>query len=108
MSQFTSEFWDFYIGVISILSILACAALLWQQSAHKTPAEETSGHVWDEDIKEYNNPLPRWWMWTFYLTIAFAIVYLVLYPGLGSYRGMLGWTQIKQLEEENAYAQKTY
>jgi len=108
MSQFTSGFWDLYIGVISIASILACALLLWQQSVHKSSATETSGHVWDEDIREYNNPLPRWWMWMFYLTIVFSIGYLVLYPGLGSYRGTLGWTQLKQLEEENEHAQKAY
>ena len=108
MSQFTSGFWDLYIGIITILSILACGVLLWQQSVQTTSASETSGHVWDEDIREYNNPLPRWWMWMFYLTIVFGIGYLVLYPGLGSYQGALGWTQVKQLEEENDQAQKAY
>ena len=108
MSQFTSGFWDLYIGIITILSILACGVLLWQQSVQTTSASETSGHVWDEDIREYNNPLPRWWMWMFYLTIVFGIAYLVLYPGLGSYQGALGWTQAKQLEEENDQAQKAY
>ena len=108
MSQFTSGFWDLYIGIITILSILACGVLLWQQSVQTTSASETSGHVWDEDIREYNNPLPRWWMWMFYLTIVFGIAYLVLYPGLGSYQGTLGWTQVKQLEEENDQAQKAY
>ena len=108
MSQFTSGFWDLYIGIISVVSILACAVLLWQQSVQKTSASQTSDHVWDEDIREYNNPLPRWWMWMFYLTIVFGIGYLVLYPGLGSYRGTLGWTQVKQLDEENERAQKAY
>jgi cytochrome c oxidase cbb3-type subunit 3 len=109
MSQFTSGFWDLYIGIITVVSILACAVLLWQQSVQKTSeGAETSGHVWDEDIKEYNHPLPRWWMWMFYLTILWGIVYLVLYPGLGSYPGTLGWTQIKQLEEEEQHAQKTF
>jgi cytochrome c oxidase cbb3-type subunit 3 len=108
MSQFTSGFWDFYIGIITVVSILACAVLLWQQSVQKSSGTETSGHVWDEDIKEYNHPLPRWWMWMFYLTIVWGIAYLVLYPGLGSYAGTLGWTQIKQLEEEDQQAQKAY
>ena len=104
MSQFTSGFWDVYIGLISIVSIVACAVLLKMQSVRKPAESETSGHVWDEDIKEYNNPLPRWWVWMFYLTIFFSLGYLVLYPGLGSYAGVLGWTQVKQLEEENAHA----
>jgi cytochrome c oxidase cbb3-type subunit 3 len=108
MSQFTSGFWDLYIGIITVVSILACAVLLWQQSTQKTSATETSGHVWDEDIKEFNHPLPAWWMWLFYLTIFWGFVYLALYPGLGSYQGTLGWTQIKQLEEENLAAQKAY
>ena len=108
MSQFTSEFWDFYIGVITVVSIAACALLLWVQSTQKTSASETSGHVWDEDLKEFNNPLPRWWMWMFYLTIVFSFGYLVLYPGLGSYRGTLGWTQLTQLDEENAHALESY
>ena len=108
MSQFTSGFWDVYIGIISIVSIVACAVLLKMQSVRKPVESETSGHVWDEDIKEYNNPLPRWWAWMFYLTIFFSLGYLVLYPGLGSYAGVFGWTQVKQLEEENAHAQAAY
>ncbi len=104
MSQFTSGFWDVYIGVISLVSILACAVFLRLQSVRKTVESETSGHTWDEDLTEYNNPLPRWWAWLFYLTIAFSLGYLVLYPGLGSFSGMLGWTQLKQLEEENQAA----
>jgi len=112
MSQFTSGFWDIYIGLVSVVSIVACAVLLKMHSVRKSagsePEAESSGHVWDEDIREYNNPLPRWWIWMFYLTIFFGLVYLVLYPGLGSYAGTLGWTQVKQLEEENAQAQAAY
>lgn len=108
MSQFTSGFWDVYIGVISVVSIIACAVFLKVQSVRKTGRTdsglETSGHMWDEDLTEYNNPLPRWWAWLFYLTIAFGLGYVVLYPGLGSYSGVLGWTQLKQLDEESRAA----
>jgi cytochrome c oxidase cbb3-type subunit 3 len=69
---------------------------------------ETTGHKWDEDLAEYNNPLPRWWSWLFYLTIAFGVVYLVLYPGLGSWKGVLGWSQVAQLKDETAAAQKQF
>lgn len=61
---------------------------------------ETTGHVWDEDLKELNNPLPRWWLNLFVITLAFGVVYLFLYPGLGSNRMALGWTQVEQYEEE--------
>ena len=108
MSQFTSGFWDIYIGLITLVSIIACAVLLKIQSSQKVSGSETSGHVWDEDIREYNNALPGWWMWLFYVTIAFGLGYLVVYPGLGSYQGTLGWTQVRQLEEEDARAQALY
>jgi cytochrome c oxidase cbb3-type subunit 3 len=110
VSEFTSTFWDAYIAIVTVVSIVACAVFLKSQSVRRAPAEEpeTSGHVWDEDLREYNNPLPRWWAWLFYLTIAFGLAYLALYPGLGSYAGLLGWSQVKQLEEENARAQAAY
>jgi len=104
MSQFTSGFWDVYVGLISLVSIVACAIFLKVQSVRKTVEADTSGHTWDEDLTEYNNPLPRWWAWLFYITIAFSLGYLALYPGLGSYNGVYGWTQLKQLEEETQAA----
>lgn len=108
MSEFTSESWDVYVGVITLSSIIACGIFLWMQSVHKTVKGETSGHVWDGDLTEYNNPMPRWWAWLFYLTIAFALIYLVLYPGLGSYTGKLGWTQLRQLESETQAANERF
>ncbi len=109
MSEFTSGFWDLYISVITIVSIVACAVFLKMQSVRRVGgAEPQTTHTWDEDLTEYNNPLPRWWSWLFYLTIVFSLVYLVLYPGLGSYAGLLGWNQVKQLEEETARADKRY
>jgi cytochrome c oxidase cbb3-type subunit III len=105
MSQFTSDFWDIYIAGISLASILACGVFLKMQSVvRKTGNADTTGHTWDEDLSELDNPLPRWWAWLFYLTIAFSLVYLVLYPGLGSFKGTLGWSQIGQLEAENKTA----
>jgi len=106
MSQFTSSFWDFYIGVISVVSILACGVLLLAQSKRRVAGgeSETTGHTWDEDLGEYNNPLPSWWMWLFWITIVFSLVYLALYPGLGSFTGYWKWTQVGQLERETAQA----
>jgi len=105
MSQFTSGFWDVYIGLITLVSIIACAVFLKMQSVRRIETKEggtaTTGHVWDETLTEYHHPLPRWWSWLFYLTVIFALVYLVLYPGLGSWKGMLGWTQVGQLAAEN-------
>jgi cytochrome c oxidase cbb3-type subunit 3 len=108
LSQFTSGFWDVFIAVVSGVSIVACAVFLKAQSIRKAPGTETTGHQWDEDLAEYNNPLPRWWSWLFYITIAFSVVYLVLYPGLGSWPGTLGWTQVGQLKDEQAAADKAF
>jgi cytochrome c oxidase cbb3-type subunit III len=108
MSEFTSDFWDVYIAVLTVLSIVACALFLRSQSVRKRGPVETTGHQWDGDLAEYNNPLPRWWSWLFYLTIVFSIFYLVLYPGLGSWRGTLGWSQVGQLHEEQQAAEKQF
>lgn len=104
MSQFSSGFWDLVIALVTLVSIVACGVFLKVQSVRKVDEADTSGHVWDENIREYNNPLPRWWAWLFYITIVFSLGYLVLYPGLGSYQGTLGWSQVKQLEEETQAA----
>ena len=110
MSEFSSGFWDVYITLVTLLSIVACALLLWTQtSVRNAPGGgETTGHMWDEDLAEYSNPLPGWWRWLFYITIVFGLAYLVLYPGLGSWKGTLGWSQISQLKEETAQADKQF
>jgi len=110
MADFTSEFWSIYIAILTVVSIAACAWLLWVMSTRRVSGNkvETTGHVWDTDLGELNNPLPRWWMWLFYLTIAFGIAYLVLYPGLGSFAGTLGWTQTKQFDAEVKEADAQY
>ncbi|GAB4057058.1 cytochrome-c oxidase, cbb3-type subunit III [Uliginosibacterium sediminicola] len=113
MSDFVSDFWSYYVGIAVILSIVACAWLLWVMSRGKTtpnrPLKEgedprlavgTTGHVWDETLEELNNPLPGWWAGLFIITIVFSLVYLVFYPGLGSFQGQFGWTSVKQYEAE--------
>jgi cytochrome c oxidase cbb3-type subunit 3 len=102
MSDFTSDFWDLYISVISVVSIIACGVLLKMNSVRKVAASQvdTTGHVWDEDLREYHHPLPQWWIWLFYITIVFALIYLVLYPGLGRFAGAYKWTSAGQYGDE--------
>jgi cytochrome c oxidase cbb3-type subunit 3 len=109
MSDFVSGFWNIYVAGLTLASILACGLLLWLNTIKRAdgPAE-LHGHVWDENLQEYNNPLPRWWMWMFWITIAFALVYLAVYPGLGSFSGSFGWSSKKQYEDEMAKANATY
>jgi cytochrome c oxidase cbb3-type subunit 3 len=111
MADFTSGFWDLYIGIITLLSIFGCGVLLWSQSSHKVkPGEEvgTTGHLWDDDLTELNTPMPRWWAWLFYITIVFALVYLALYPGLGSFAGKLGWKSAGAYQQELKAAEADY
>ena len=111
MSDFTSDFWAVYIALITVLSIIACAVLLYAYSTKRAVKGEqagTTGHTWDEDLHECNNPLPRWWMWLFYLTIVFSLAYLALYPGLGIYGGAFDWSSRKQYDDEQQQAALRY
>ena len=101
MSDFFSAGWSVYIAVATIVSLAACLALLVITARNKSgKTAETTGHVWDGDLRELNNPMPRWWMMLFIITIVFGAVYLLLYPGLGSAKGLLGWTSAAALQQE--------
>jgi cytochrome c oxidase cbb3-type subunit 3 len=102
MSDFVHSFWSHYIAWITLAGILACVVLLWLTSRKKLAgsADNTTGHVWDEDLREMNNPLPLWWVGMFLITIVFALFYLILYPGLGSSEGSLAWTSQNQYQQE--------
>ena len=110
MSDFTHDAWSIYIAVITVVSIVACLVLLFSLSSHRVSTNDagTTGHVWDEDLAERNNPLPRWWMWLFVITIIFSMAYLALYPGLGSFAGQYGWSSRGQYQEEQSQAAAAY
>jgi cytochrome c oxidase cbb3-type subunit III len=111
MSDFLNGFWAWYVAALTLISIIACVVLLRSQSTRRAAGAkkaELHGHMWDEDLAEYNNPLPRWWMWLFYLTIVFALVYLALYPGLGSFAGVYGWTSRGEFQAETQQAETQY
>lgn len=107
-SDFVSGFWNLYVIVIVAVSIIGCAVFLWLQGSAKVKVGEVTGHVWDEDLAEYSNPLPSWWRWMFYITVIFALVYLALYPGLGNMAGSFGWTMRGQYDAEMAAAEQKY
>lgn len=107
MSDFVSSGWSLFVAAATVLGLALCLALLIIASRRKVMAADNStGHVWDEDIRELNNPLPRWWMVLFVLTVVFSVLYLALYPGLGGYAGRLGWSSTGQFEAEQAKARE--
>ncbi len=104
-----TSFWHWYITAITLGVILGSAWILHmtRRMPGTSDPEETTGHVFD-GIEEYNKPLPLWWLWMFYILIAFSLVYLALYPGLGNWKGLLGWTSHKELARDQAIAAKKY
>jgi len=99
-----TSFWHWYVIIITIVTILACFWLLqWTKGISNRDEDGgtgSTGHVWDEDLVELNNPLPKWWLQLFYITIAFAFIYLLLFGGLGNISGVLNWSQEGQYEAE--------
>jgi len=106
MSDFVSSGWAWSVAAATVLSLVACLVLLAIAAKRRVMAGDNStGHVWDNDLREMNNPLPRWWMGLFIITVVFSGVYLVLYPGLGSTAGSLNWSSEGQLKSDQAKAQ---
>ncbi|HEY1283766.1 MAG TPA: cytochrome-c oxidase, cbb3-type subunit III [Steroidobacteraceae bacterium] len=108
-----SDFVSALITFPTILNIGAIVWLLWWTSKRRASDKprsaevETTGHVWDEDLREYNNPLPRWWLGLFIATVVFGVAYLVIYPGLGNFAGTTQWTEVKQYEAQSRAAEAT-
>ena len=107
-----SSGWSIFVVVLTIANILACVWLLrWtakpKHAGEKIGGGSDTGHTWDGDLREYNNPLPKWWLWLFYITVVFGLIYLAIFPGLGSFGGLKGWSQAGQYEQERAAGRST-
>ncbi|HMB56581.1 MAG TPA: cytochrome-c oxidase, cbb3-type subunit III [Arenimonas sp.] len=100
--------WSGYVIAIVVLNIVGAVWLLWWTGRRRAgdPSAESTSHYWDGDITEYNNPMPRWWINLFYLTILFAIAYLAWYPGFGAFSGRGGWSSAGELAADQAAAEK--
>jgi len=104
-----SAFWSWFVIVLVAAQVIGALWLLMIFTTTKVPGEgATTGHTWDGDLEEGNNPLPRWWLILFWLTAFWTVVYLVIYPGLGKFEGITGWSQTGQYEAEVAAAEERY
>lgn len=104
-----SDFWSFWVIAIIVINLGGCAWLIWwtaKPMANEPSASETMGHSFD-GIEEYNNPMPRWWLFLFWGTLVFAVIYFIAYPGFGKYPGVLGWTSHKQWANEVATVEES-
>jgi cytochrome c oxidase cbb3-type subunit III len=106
-----SNFWSLWIIVLTVTNVVL---ILWLLFANNKKSlvdvkenEKTTGHEYD-GIEEYDNPMPRWWFILFLLTIVFAVGYLIIFPGLGNYKGIVNWTSVGELRGQQTVAEKTY
>ena len=101
-----TPFWSTFVIVIVVLNIVATTWLLWWTGRRRAgdPSADSTSHVWDGDLTEYNKPLPKWWIILFYLTIFYSIGYLAWYPGLGNFAGTSGWSSAKEHDADKADA----
>ena len=104
-------FWHWFIAGGTILFIIWCIWLIsWssKQGPANVADDEVVGHKWDGDLEEWNNPAPKWWLYLYFITIAWAIGYLVFYPGIGIFDGVADWTSEGQYEQEMQRAEERY
>jgi cytochrome c oxidase cbb3-type subunit 3 len=104
-------FWHWFVAAGTILFVIWCVWLIsWsaKQGPQNVADEDVVGHKWDGDIEEWNHPAPKWWLYLYFITIAWAVGYMIAYPGLGSFDGTLGWSQQGQYEEEMQAAAARY
>jgi len=103
-----TSFWSLWVILLTGITI---AGLTWVLFANRTRGpgngEQTTGHECD-GIEELDNPLPAWWFAMFVITIVWGVAYLIAYPGLGNFPGLLGWTQIGQYEARVAAADERF
>ena len=105
MSDFFHGGWSLFIAIATLVGLAACLLLLLVASRRKPMAADNStGHVFDGDLTELNNPLPRWWMVMFVLSVVFALAYVFAFPGLGSVPGVLGWSSLGELAADRKLA----
>ncbi len=107
MPELPSGFWGVWIVGLTIIGL---TGVTWfAVSVYRAkPEDEHKGPVWDENLREDANPAPLWWFWLLFSLLIFSVSYLMLYPGLGPYRGILKWSAGGRLAESEASYQAEF
>ncbi len=98
MADMPTDFWAGWIAVLTIVSLLGLAWLVFSIYFIANKQEQNESPVWDHTLTEDNNPAPMWWFWMTLGALVITVVYLILYPGLGSFSGTLKWSQHGRLD----------
>ena len=102
MPELPSDFWTGWIATITVVSLAGLGWLVYSvYFAADTQADEDSP-VWDGELREGEHPAPMWWFWLIFASLVVSVLYLMLYPGLGSHAGALRWSQGGELERSIA------
>ena len=107
MADMPNTFWSGWIAVITIVSLVGLAWLVISiyyprskaEEQHEGPEGETREPTWDETLKEGSHAPPLWWFWMIFAAMIFSVIYLMLFPGVGAYKGALDWSQGSRLTE---------
>ncbi len=102
MADMPSQFWAGWIVVITVTSFLALVWLIVDIYRDGDLGGEVKDELWDETLREGARPAPVWWFWFILALMAVSVVYVMLYPGLGAYRGALRWSLGGQITERFA------
>lgn len=104
-----SNFWHWWIVLLTTACLVLVTWVLFatRKAQRKEPTEETTGHVYD-GIEEYDNPMPHWWFLMFVATLVFTVGYLILYPGMGKWEGLFGWTSVGELKQNELKHERKY
>ena len=106
-----AAFWQWFVAAGTIVFVVWCVWIIWwatKQGPANVADDEVVGHKWDGDLEEWNNPAPKWWLYLYFITLGWAVLYMILYPGLGAFDGALGWSSADQYEAEMAAAEDRY
>lgn len=104
MADMPSDFWSGWIVTITLVSLAGLAWVIFSVYSPKNEPDHEAGEgpVWDESLSEGENPAPFWWFWLILSAMVISVLYLMLYPGLGSFQGALKWSQGGRLDASNA------
>lgn len=110
MSDFFNPGWGWFITIVSLAGIIGYGLVAFKNFGKGDFSKDTktTGHVWDGDLEELDTPIPNWWLGMLGLSVVFGLCYWLLYPGLGSFKGLLGWSQYSQYDQEMQAAQEKY